>query len=72
MRPELNPTWGALNPLILVLGTLILRSHIERQLPEPLGSPDQLRTWEAAVDNLIRGGQLRHQPGTAGRSDLSR
>ncbi|MEB3980194.1 helix-turn-helix domain containing protein [Mycobacterium sp. 663a-19] len=62
LRPDLNPTWGALNPLILVLGTLILRSHIERQLPEPLGSPDQLRTWEAAVDNLIRGGQLRHPP----------
>lgn len=59
VRPDLNPTWGALNPLILVLGTLILRSHINRQLPEPLDSPDQLRTWEAAVDNLIRGGQLR-------------
>lgn len=59
LRPDLNPTWGALNPLILVLGTLMLRSHINRQLPEPLGSPDQLRTWEAAVDNLIRGGQLR-------------
>lgn len=59
LRPDLNPTWGALNPLILVLGTLILRSHIERQLPEPLSSPTQLRTWEAAVDNLIRGGQLR-------------
>lgn len=59
LRPDLNPTWGALNPLILVLGTLMLRSHISRQLPEPLSSPDQLRTWEAAVDNLIRGGQLR-------------
>lgn len=60
LRPDLNSTWGALNPLILVLGTLILRSHIERKLPEPLASPDQLHTWEAAVDNLIRGGQLRH------------
>lgn len=59
LRPDLNPTWGALNPLILVLGTLILRSHIERQLPEPLGSPTQLHTWEAAVANLIMGGQLR-------------
>jgi len=62
LRPDLNPTWGAMNPLILVLGTLILRTHIERQLQEPLGSPSQIHTWEAAVDNLIRGGQLRQPP----------
>ena len=53
---------GRPQPLILVLGTLILRSHIERQLPEPLGSPTQLRTWEAAVDNLIRAGSCATRP----------
>jgi AcrR family transcriptional regulator len=58
-RPDLDPTWGALNPLILVLGTLILRSHIDRQLPEPLTTPAQLRKWETAVSDLIDGGQLR-------------
>jgi hypothetical protein len=56
--PEVRPTWAALNPLIRVLGTLILRSHIERQLPEPLASPTQLHTWEAALSSLIAGGQL--------------
>jgi AcrR family transcriptional regulator len=59
VRPDLDPTWGALNPLVLVLGTLILRSHIERKLPESLASPDQLQTWEAALNSLISGGQLR-------------
>jgi AcrR family transcriptional regulator len=59
LRPDLNPTWGALNPLVLVLGTLILRSHIERKLPESLASPEQLHTWEAALNSLIWGGQLR-------------
>jgi AcrR family transcriptional regulator len=59
LRADLNPTWGALNPLVLVLGTLILRSHIERKLPESLGSPAQLQTWEAALNSLIWGGQLR-------------
>lgn len=59
LRPDLNPTWGALNPLVLVLGTLILRSHIDRKLPESLASPDQLQTWEAALNSLIWGGQLR-------------
>lgn len=59
-RPD--PTWEALSPLIMVLGTLILRRHIERQLCEPLESPEQLRTWETAVGHLIGGGPLRRQP----------
>jgi TetR/AcrR family transcriptional regulator, regulator of cefoperazone and chloramphenicol sensitivity len=46
-------TWDALNPLILILGTLILRSHIERQLPESIGSPHQRRRWESALDYLM-------------------
>jgi AcrR family transcriptional regulator len=59
LRPDLDPKWGALNPLILVLGTLILRSHIERQLAQPFTAPTQLREWGTAVGNLIDGGQLR-------------
>jgi AcrR family transcriptional regulator len=55
-----DPVWGALNPLILILGTLILRSHIDRQLPEPLDSPAQLQAWSAAVDDVIRGARLRN------------
>jgi AcrR family transcriptional regulator len=52
--------WGALNPLILILGTLILRGHIDRQLPEPLDSPAQLRAWSAGLDDVIRGARRRH------------
>jgi AcrR family transcriptional regulator len=58
-RPDLDPTWAGLNPLILVLATLLLRTHIERHLPEPLTSPTQLHRWEHAVNALIRDGQLR-------------
>jgi TetR/AcrR family transcriptional regulator, regulator of cefoperazone and chloramphenicol sensitivity len=53
---EQESTWDALNPLVLILGTLILRSHIERQLPESLGSPDQRRKWESALDFLMDSG----------------
>lgn len=62
VRIDLDPTWGPLNPLILVLGTLILRSHIDRQLPTPLTSPPQLRIWETALNRLIENGQLRQPP----------
>lgn len=59
LRPDLDPIWGALNPLILVLGTLMLRSHIERQLAQPFTVPTQLQKWETAISDLIDGGQLR-------------
>lgn len=59
LRPDLDPTWGALNPLILVVGTLILRTHVERQLAQPFTVPTQLRKWETAISDLIDGGQLR-------------
>jgi AcrR family transcriptional regulator len=59
LRPDLDPTWSALNPLILVLGTLILRSHIERQLAQPFTTAAQLRKWETAINSLIDGGQLQ-------------
>ncbi|WP_390893548.1 TetR/AcrR family transcriptional regulator [Mycobacterium deserti] len=59
-RPDLDMTWAALNALVLALGTLILRGHIERHLPERFDSPDQLRRWQTATDALLREGQLRH------------
>lgn len=59
-RPDLDLTWGAMNALLLPLGTLILRSHVERHLPEPLTTPAQLERWQNAVNSLLRDGQLRH------------
>lgn len=59
VRIDLDDTWAALNPLILVLGTVILRTHVSRHLPEPFNTPAQLRRWENAVNALIRQGQFR-------------
>ena len=39
-RPDLDPLWMVLSPLTLVLGTLILRSHLSRHLPEALDHPN--------------------------------
>ncbi|MFC3778755.1 TetR/AcrR family transcriptional regulator [Mycolicibacterium holsaticum] len=58
-RPGLDPTWAMLNPLVLALGTFILRAHIERHLPEPFTTPTQLQRWQNAVDGLLRDGQIR-------------
>lgn len=58
-RPDLDHLWAPLHPLILVLGTLILRPHIDRHIPEPFDTPAQMRRWELSVNALLREGQLR-------------
>ena len=63
-RPDLDPVWGALNPLILRVGAMILRPHIERHLPESLVNPTQLQRWDAAVTRLIREGQVLEAAGS--------
>ena len=58
-RPDLDLTWAAVNSLVLALGTFILRGHIERNLPQPLNSPEQLRRWQASVTMLLREGLFK-------------
>ncbi|MGM7644952.1 TetR/AcrR family transcriptional regulator [Nocardia sp. JW2] len=56
LRPDVDRTWAALHPLILVIGTAVLRKQIDRHLPEPLTSPAQLHRWDDAVAQLLHGG----------------
>jgi TetR/AcrR family transcriptional regulator, regulator of cefoperazone and chloramphenicol sensitivity len=58
-RPDLDPVWAPLNVLLLRLGPMLLRSHIERHLPEPFNTPAQLSRWDDAVTTLIRQGHMR-------------
>jgi AcrR family transcriptional regulator len=58
-RPGLDLTWAAINALVLALGSLILRRHIDRHLPEPLMTPAQLKRWQESVNTLLREGYLR-------------
>jgi AcrR family transcriptional regulator len=59
-RPDIDLTWAAVNSLVLALGTVVLRAHIERHLPEPLTSPTQLQRWHASVNMLLREGLFRN------------
>jgi AcrR family transcriptional regulator len=60
VRPEVDVTWAALNSLVLALGTMILRSHVERQLPESLTTPAQLERWQDSVNTLLHNGLYRY------------
>jgi hypothetical protein len=55
----LDAVWGALNPLVLTLGSIILRRHLDRHLPAPFTSEAELTRWEDAVNAMIQRGQLR-------------
>ena len=58
--PEgLDTEWAGLNPLILVLGAIILRRHLDRRWPEGFTTERQLSRWEDAMNVLISRGQLR-------------
>ncbi len=58
VRPDLDLVWGAINPLILRVGAMILRNHIERHIPAAFYTPEQLSRWDTAVTSLIRRGQF--------------
>jgi hypothetical protein len=58
-RAGLDLTWAAINALVLALGTLILRRHIDRNLSEPFTTPGQLERWQASVNTLLREGFFR-------------
>ena len=53
---DIDVAWAATNSLVLALGAVSLRSHIERHLPEPLIEPGQLKRWQTSVDTLLREG----------------
>jgi AcrR family transcriptional regulator len=55
-RPDIDMTWAVVNSLVLALGTIVLRAHIDRNLPEPMTSPAQLQRWHASTTMLLREG----------------
>ncbi|WP_179476168.1 TetR/AcrR family transcriptional regulator [Mycolicibacterium vinylchloridicum] len=56
---DLDPVWANLLPLILRVGTIMLRPHIERFVAGPLYDPAQTSRWDAAVTRMIRKGQMK-------------
>lgn len=60
VRPDVDVTWAALNSLVLTLGTMTLRAHVERQLPDSLTTPAQLQGWHDSVNILLHDGLYRH------------
>ncbi|WP_198952182.1 hypothetical protein [Mycobacterium sp. AT1] len=56
---DLDPVWAAMLPMILRVGTIILRPHVERHLPGPLYDRAETSRWDAAATRMIREGQFK-------------
>ena len=55
-RGDIDVTWASVNSLVLAVGTLIVRGHIERQMPDAFTTPEQLDRWQNSVNTLLREG----------------
>jgi AcrR family transcriptional regulator len=59
LRPGTDLTWTSLHAVVLVLGTVLLKEAVERHLPQPFYTPEQLERWNAASNALFREGTYR-------------
>jgi TetR/AcrR family transcriptional regulator, regulator of cefoperazone and chloramphenicol sensitivity len=62
LRPGTDLTWTALHAVVFVLGTVLFREAVERHLPQPFYTPEQLERWNAASNALFREGSYRVTP----------
>lgn len=58
-RPDIDLPWAVINAMILPLGAVSMRGHIERNLGAPFTGPEQLQRWQNAVNGLLREGLFR-------------
>lgn len=58
-RPDIDLPWAVINALILPLGAISMRDHIERNLSASFTAPEQLQRWQASVNVLLRDGLFR-------------
>ncbi|MCF6389250.1 TetR/AcrR family transcriptional regulator [Mycobacterium sp. MBM] len=58
-RPDIDLPWAVINALILPLGAISMRGHIERHLSASFNSPEQLQRWQESVNTLLRDGLFR-------------
>lgn len=56
IRPDTDAEWRALQQLMLIVGPLILRPLVERELGEPLYAPESIERWMRANVDFMRHG----------------
>jgi AcrR family transcriptional regulator len=62
LRPDTDLTWSALQGVVLVLGTVLLKDAFDRHLPAPFFTAEQMERWNTANNALFRQGVYRAFP----------
>lgn len=57
-----DPRWASLNSLLVGIGGILMRSHLDRHLPEPFISPRMQSQWVDSLNTLFRQGYLISGP----------
>jgi hypothetical protein len=67
LRTEADIAWAALQGVVIPLATVLLQPAIERHLPEPFFTVEQLHRWNAATNALFTEGMYRSTHPLTGR-----
>jgi TetR/AcrR family transcriptional regulator, regulator of cefoperazone and chloramphenicol sensitivity len=67
LRPETDPFWRAMHQVILVVGPLLLRPLIERELGGELLAADNVMRWTRARTDLLQHGLYAKASTKSGR-----
>lgn len=62
LNSDADPRWASLNSFLVGLGGILMRSHLDKYLPEPFTSPRMQSEWSASLNTLFRVGYLTHGP----------
>jgi AcrR family transcriptional regulator len=68
LHRDADKDWAALHVVMFNLASVLLESAINRHLPEPFFSPEQLQRWNAATTDLYRRGLSRPAPASRKRA----
>ena len=72
LRPDTDPFWRAMHQVILVIGPLLLRPLIERELGGELLSEENVARWTRARTDLLQHGLYARTPTKAARGARAR
>jgi AcrR family transcriptional regulator len=59
LREDIDLTWTTLQGVALVFATVLLNAAIDRHLPAPFFTPEQLERWNTANNALFREGAYK-------------
>lgn len=62
LHDDIDFLWSFLNPIVMRIGAIILRKHLERYLDGSFYDEEVLERWNSAIQSLLRKGAFKSVP----------